>query len=248
MVGSGSPLGPRLRALRQRLVEALLARHGELAFDTIADLYAWMTLQPTWRAHCGSLAERIALPLQRDAAAAPMRILDVGVGPGVGAFALAERLPGSQIVGLDYSARMLAHARRHAGREHPAIARRVALLRADAISLPFADDSFDGVTGHSLLYLIPARARVLAEVRRVLRPGARCAFVEPAVGRPWALFQLGGPPRFTLSMVLWRLANRQVGRFDEPALRELLAAAGLVDVSTTATLAGLGWIASAAKR
>ena len=44
---------------------------------------------------------------------------------------------------------------------------------ADASFLPFDDDSFDVVIISNALHIIPAPEKVLAEIRRVLRPGGR---------------------------------------------------------------------------
>ncbi|HSH03310.1 MAG TPA: class I SAM-dependent methyltransferase [Anaerolineae bacterium] len=44
---------------------------------------------------------------------------------------------------------------------------------ADIMALPFAADSFDVVVANHMLYHVPDRAKGLAEVRRVLKPGGR---------------------------------------------------------------------------
>jgi len=54
-------------------------------------------------------------------------------------------------------------------------------LRADAESLPFADESFDLVLGHAVLHHLPDLERAFAEFHRVLRPGGRIVFAgEPS--------------------------------------------------------------------
>jgi SAM-dependent methyltransferase len=54
-------------------------------------------------------------------------------------------------------------------------------LRADAESLPFADESFDLVLGHAVLHHLPDLGRAFAEFHRVLRPGGRIVFAgEPS--------------------------------------------------------------------
>jgi ubiquinone/menaquinone biosynthesis C-methylase UbiE len=86
---------------------------------------------------------------------APRVTLDVACGTGF----ITKHLPGS-VVAADASGAMLAESRtRHA---HP-------LVRADAFSLPFRDDSLDRVfTGHFYGHLYPdQRARFLTEARRV---------------------------------------------------------------------------------
>jgi SAM-dependent methyltransferase len=49
---------------------------------------------------------------------------------------------------------------------------------ADAALLPFADASFDGVWALESIFHVPDRARALAEIRRVMRPGARLALTD----------------------------------------------------------------------
>jgi ubiquinone/menaquinone biosynthesis C-methylase UbiE len=85
----------------------------------------------------------------------PSRTLDVACGTGF----LTRLLPG-RVVGVDASFAMLTESRRR--HEQP-------LVRADAFSLPFADDSFDRIfTGHFFGHLHPEqRARFLTEARRV---------------------------------------------------------------------------------
>jgi len=54
-------------------------------------------------------------------------------------------------------------------------------LRADAESLPFADESFDLVLGHAVLHHLPDLGRAFAEFHRVLKPGGRIVFAgEPS--------------------------------------------------------------------
>ena len=57
----------------------------------------------------------------------------------------------------------------------------VRTARADAESLPFADESFDLVLGHAVLHHLPNLRRAFAEFHRVLRPGGRIVFAgEPS--------------------------------------------------------------------
>jgi SAM-dependent methyltransferase len=91
----------------------------------------------------------------------PRRALDVGTGTGIGAFAIAERFPDADIVGLDLSGDMVAEARR---KTPPELAGRVRFEQADAARLPFPDATFDLVT---LLNMIP----FFDELARVVAPG-----------------------------------------------------------------------------
>ena len=66
-------------------------------------------------------------------------------------------------MGMDLSAGMLAAAR---GRSAQA-----ALGVGDAEALPLRDAAIDAVLAMHMLYHVPDRARAIAEMRRVLRPG-----------------------------------------------------------------------------
>lgn len=75
---------------------------------------------------------------------------------------LKRSSPGS-IVGVDPAAAQIDYARS----QIPAAEFRA----ADAMALPFADDEFDIVASALVINFIPDRAKALAEMRRVLRPG-----------------------------------------------------------------------------
>ncbi len=112
----------------------------------------------------------------------PGRVLELGVGTG-------RNLPlhrgAALVIGLDPDRYHLARARRRAVRA----AVPVVLVAGSAEALPFADASLDGAVSTWCLCSIPDLPRALAEVRRVLRPGAPWWFVEhglcpdPAVAR-----------------------------------------------------------------
>jgi SAM-dependent methyltransferase len=121
--------------------------------------------------------------------------LDVGSGPGNVTASLARAAgPDGLALGVDISEPMLARAvRAEAGPN-------VGFLRADAQRLPFRDETFDAVVSIAMLQLIPEPAAALAEMVRVLRPGARMAVMVPTAGRAGALMRLlpdGGAHFFT---------------------------------------------------
>lgn len=206
-------------------------------FEVGALGYALMTRAPSWRAHCADLADRAGVKPGH-------RVLDLGCGPGISAFGMLDRVPDVDIVGLDLSRMMLFLAEQWQKVEPNG--HRVEFVRADATQLPFGDHSFDAVTGHSFLYLLPEPERVLAEVRRVLRPGGRCAFLEPNVDTFDTLIpmevlgKVTEDPRFVLAMTLWRFYSRTYGRFDENRFRSVYANAGLTPLACETTLSGLG--------
>ena len=94
--------------------------------------------------------------------------LDLACGTGDITFALSERLPRGQAIGLDITESMLLIAERKRSERNIA---NVAFHRADIMSMPFEAESFDCVTCGYALRNVPDVARALEEIKRVLRPG-----------------------------------------------------------------------------
>ncbi len=94
------------------------------------------------------------------------RILDLGCGKG--RFATHLQDCGAEVIGLDASAAMLASA---SG---------IARVRASATSLPFADNTFDGLYAIELFEHLPPRAisRAIREMARVLVPGSTALVID----------------------------------------------------------------------
>ncbi len=102
------------------------------------------------------------------------RVLDIAAGTATSSEPFAAR--GVDVVPADFSLGMLREGRRR----NPALA----LTAADAMRLPFADDTFDAVTMSFGLRNVADRHVALAEFRRVTRPGGRlvvCEFSDPVV-------------------------------------------------------------------
>jgi SAM-dependent methyltransferase len=93
---------------------------------------------------------------------APLRILDLGCGPGrdLRAFQLLGHLP----TGLDGSAAFVRMAKSLSGAE---------VWHQDFLALDLPGEGFDGVFANASLFHVPASeiARVLAELHACLRPG-----------------------------------------------------------------------------
>lgn len=218
-----------------------MRRDTSWIFDLGAQVYAWFTAQPTWRASCARMAT--LLPAREG-----LRVVDLGCGPGVSTMELARLRPRDVLVGLDRAGRMLAEAQRCL-RAARLPAHRVAWVRADVTRLPFATASVDALTGHSFLYLLPDRQAALDEMRRVLRPGGCVVLMEPNA-RPAALrdvLAVSRDPRHLVSVALWRPFSRLHGRFSPASLRETLEGAGFVSCQVEEVLGGLGVLARADK-
>lgn len=96
----------------------------------------------------------------------PQVAVDLGAGTGQGAQALRAAFRSSRVLALDSSPGMLRAARRRSG-----FFRRFERIVADAARLPLATASVDLVFSSLMLQWCDDLAGVLAEVRRVLRPG-----------------------------------------------------------------------------
>ncbi len=104
-----------------------------------------------------------------------LRVLDVGCGGGAGVAAIAARLDGGTVVGIDYSSDGVATARRT---NAAAIAAgRVEVRQGSVTALPFEDGSFDVVTAFETHYYWPGPDASVAEAYRVLRDGGSLAIV-----------------------------------------------------------------------
>ncbi len=102
--------------------------------------------------------------------------LDLGSGTGDIAFALV-RLGATEVVAADFVPEMLAGAEARAAREGVANMR---FAVADALALPFADESFDCVTSGFLVRNVVDQERAFREMLRVLCPGGRVVCLEAA--------------------------------------------------------------------
>lgn len=94
------------------------------------------------------------------------KVLDVACGPGAVTNLAATR--GAQATGMDFSANMIAEAKRR----FPALA----FQEGDAEALPFQDATFDAVVISFGMHHFPFPARAVAEAHRVLRGRGRFAF------------------------------------------------------------------------
>jgi ubiquinone/menaquinone biosynthesis C-methylase UbiE len=102
------------------------------------------------------------------------RVLDVGCGFGAPAIRLAHTT-GAQVTGISNVASQIEHANARAAAE--GMAERVSFEEADALELPFPDESFDAAMAlESLIHM--ERRPAMREIARVLRPGGVLAAAD----------------------------------------------------------------------
>ncbi|MGH7152882.1 MAG: class I SAM-dependent methyltransferase [Acetobacteraceae bacterium] len=136
------------------------------------------------------------------------RVLEAGVGTGL---ALPHYRPDKRITGIDLSAEMLARARTRVAEQD--LHNVEALREMDAETTDFADASFDIAVAMFVASVVPHPRRLLAEMRRVVRPGGYLLFVNHFAARSgprwwieWAMapasHSLGWHPDFALEALL----------------------------------------------
>jgi SAM-dependent methyltransferase len=127
----------------------------------------WSRCAPSYVDTFGALTtEAIPSPLDVTGVTRGSRVLDVGTGPGLVAAAVAER--GGAVIGIDFSAAMLAEAQRRYAE--------IAFRQASADDLPFADGTFNAVVSNLVWHHLGRPEQALQEVYRVLEPGGRIGF------------------------------------------------------------------------
>ena len=133
-------------------------------FDRIAPVYDAMN-----RVMTAGLDVRWRTLAAQSAVRAGDRVLDAACGTGD--LAIADKKAGAaKVTGLDFSAAMLARAKRKdAGIEW---------IQGDMLALPFADETFDAATVGFGVRNVADLELALRELRRVLRPGGRLAILE----------------------------------------------------------------------
>jgi demethylmenaquinone methyltransferase / 2-methoxy-6-polyprenyl-1,4-benzoquinol methylase len=231
-------------------------------FDRIAGVYDLMNTAMTaglhhrWRERAADMAR----------VGPGDRVLDVATGTGDMAIELACRVtPGGEVVGSDFSEAMLERARAkvQAGDADAVLPR---FVWADAMALPYANDSFDSATVGFGARNFEDLPRGLAEMVRVVRPGGRVVVLEitTPTRAPLSLFyrvwfdrivpilgrlagvgvalasRLGGSASGTAVADAYTYLPDSVKRFPEPAeLAAELERAGLTKISYVLMAGGI---------
>jgi len=198
-----------------------------------------------WKAKSAAMGAAVTEALVEYANPRPgMSVLDLATGTGEPAITLAERVaPHGSVAAVDQSADLLAIA---AERAHKKQLANFATHLADAHSLPFADHSFDLATCRFGVMFFADATRALADLRRVLKPGARACFVA------W------GPVEQPYWQCMVKMIHRHVGgdmlvpgganpfRYSAPgSLTEVLRAAGFHDIEEKTSHLPWPWLGDA---
>jgi SAM-dependent methyltransferase len=141
------------------------------------------------------------------------RVLDVGCGTGVFLRMCADR--GADVAGIDAAHGLLDVARDRVPEAD--------LRLADMVALPYADDSFDLVTGFTSFFFADDMARALEEAARVARPGA-----------PVVIQVFGDPARCDLEAMktaVSRYREETEEAYWRPGIAEAIAAQAGLDVT-----------------
>jgi SAM-dependent methyltransferase len=151
-------------------------------------------------------------------------VLDLGSGGGTDVLLSARRVGSDGYVyGVDASADMLELARRNADQ---AGAANVEFLHGSIEDLPMPASSVDVVISNCVVNLSPDKAAVFAEVARVLRAGGRLGISDVVADDDSAPAE---------RMQAAHRVGCVAGVLTTGEYRSMLAAVGLVDVSTTRT-------------
>lgn len=167
------------------------------AFSRIADRYVVtnhvlsLGTDILWRKKVGKIVEKWQ----------PVTILDMATGTGDLALQLQRDCPGARVTGADFCEEMLAHAADRGVQK---------TMVADAMNMPFDDDSFDVLTVAFGLRNMASWPDALKEMRRVIRPGGHLLVLDFSL--PTGI--LRKPYRFYLKKILPKIAGLMTGEGD----------------------------------
>ena len=174
----------------------------------------WNWESPSGRARAD---RRARFFVERGGLGPERRALELGCGTGV--FLRRVATCGAQIVGIDLSQDLLAHAR-----ENVTGIENVRLVCGNAEAMPFPDQSFDAVYGSSVLHHLGLE-RAMAEAFRLVRSGGRIVFAEPNIVNPQVFIMF----RFSWWKEYFAVSPDEMA-FSRFYARRALRAAGFVDV------------------
>jgi ubiquinone/menaquinone biosynthesis C-methylase UbiE len=144
-------------------------------------------------------------------------VLDIGCGTGTLAILVKQARPDAEVMAVDPDPPALARAARKAQRAGVSVQFECGFAEA----LPYPDGTFDRVFSSMMFHHVGQneKSKVLAEVRRVLKPGGRLEFMDFA----------GGTHNFLAQV----LHGRQVNASAEDRLLRRMREAGMIAAHRT---------------
>ena len=163
------------------------------------------------------------------------RVLDVATGTGDILIEALKQRPDTLAIGSDFTFEMMLRGKPKAGAE------KIRWNTADALHLPFPDESFDAVTSGFGVRNFIDRERAFREQRRVLKPGGRVICLEISkppknLLRPFFLFFFNKIVPFVGGLIsgqrdAYTYLPQSVNEFLTPdELKAIMERAGLRDV------------------
>jgi ubiquinone/menaquinone biosynthesis C-methylase UbiE len=139
--------------------KAVASRSPRADYDAIAPLY------DSGPARARAVDPELLAFIEQRPSSDALSLLDIGCGTGNQLVANGAAALGARMVGVDRSLGMLRQASRKS--------RAVAWVQADAAALPFPPQSFDFISCQFAFHHFQAKAGMLRDTFRVLRPGGR---------------------------------------------------------------------------
>jgi phosphatidylethanolamine/phosphatidyl-N-methylethanolamine N-methyltransferase len=100
------------------------------------------------------------------------RVLELGVGTGTSFPAYPRHC---EVIGIDLATDMLSQARAKIGKNRWS---HLQVMKMNALNLSFADSSFDYVMAFHTVTVVPDPIQMLAEAKRVCRPGGKIVIIN----------------------------------------------------------------------
>lgn len=163
-VRGAAPTGASDRESAARAVREMFSAIAP-SYDLLNHLLSANIDKLWWRRTARSFANVLARP--------GVHVLDLCCGTGDMALALRRVGPQAEITGADFSHSMLVLASKKNSQPRP-----IKWIEADALQLPFPDQSFDLVTSAFGFRNLADYDAGLREIFRVLRPGGECGILE----------------------------------------------------------------------
>jgi len=165
------------------------------------------------------------------------RVLDLGAGTGDLSLEVLRQQNDARPTAADFSLPMM-----HVGQQRPG-GERAGWVMADALRLPFAPATFDGVVSGFLLRNVSDVSPALAEQARVLRPGGRLVCLDTTPASGWMRPLL----RFHLHVVIpllgrWVAGDREAYNYLPDSTERFLTAGALASRLAEAGMIQVGFV------